>query len=37
MMEVWIGFMWLWIGAVVGSCKHGNEPFSSINDGECLY
>jgi hypothetical protein len=27
---VWIGSIWLRIGAVVGSCEHDNEPSCSI-------
>jgi hypothetical protein len=23
---VWVGFMWIGIGAVAGFCEHGNEP-----------
>jgi hypothetical protein len=26
----WIGFLWLRIGAMAGSCEHGNESSGSI-------
>jgi hypothetical protein len=34
--KVWIGFLWLRMGPVAGSCEHGNEPSGSIKGGEFL-
>jgi hypothetical protein len=33
---MWTGFIWLSIGAVAGSCEHGNEPSGSLNVGKSL-
>jgi hypothetical protein len=32
----WIGFIWLRIGTVAGSCEHGNETSGSIKCGKFL-
>jgi hypothetical protein len=33
---VWTGVIWLKVGPVEGSCKHGNEPSGSIKFVETL-
>jgi hypothetical protein len=35
-VRMWTGFIWLGIGRVVSSVKHGIEPLSSIKGGEFL-
>jgi hypothetical protein len=35
-LGMWIGFIGLRIGTMVGSCEHGNEPSGSIKCGEFL-
>jgi hypothetical protein len=34
--KVWIGFIWLRIESVPGSCKHSNEPSGSTQAGNVL-
>jgi hypothetical protein len=33
---LWIGFIWLRIRTMAGSCEHANEPSGSIEGGEFL-
>jgi hypothetical protein len=34
--KVWIGFIWLRIETVAGSCEHDNEPSGSVRGGVLL-
>jgi hypothetical protein len=36
LLRVWAGCIWLRIGPVVGSCKHGNGISGSIKGGKFL-
>jgi hypothetical protein len=35
-VRIRIRYIWLRIGSSAGHCEHGNEPSSSIKDGEFL-